>query len=546
MCKTISERCLFFANRAGGPRSSSPEGGRPSSGTGGAKQQNVLDVLGTSHRPDGPWPAADHSLIAAWFKLECLEMTGKKHESGVSQVDDSVVHGHLTVVKPYAKGEVLLEVEGLNTFDLSDASEATPVMLYDETNPDLRLFVTAIKDKQTIQTLPTEGGGPMRQILVAVKATMMQPITDFFPMYRRNVLNFMPSLRFEPQQCLSYIEYSYLQRKLSGPVAKKNFTLFLVGKGYTNVGSSPWPVFAAVDAKTAYGYQLHVVIEQQAGKEDSFQARWKILCGPETSEKTEGIDPTRFSIVTVQKVGRLMRLFINGCENGHAAAEFIIEEEEDYMVNITDCVFGMDINGAKFLDSEISEFLAYSDALTDAQIDSVGRYLSRKFALDWTWNPPKDRKILEEWLEKKARGKIKKHDGKADDDAVEIAERSTYKEDLVQVEQTMRGFAVPEEALPVMTQMARMARFPRRRMLMIKANPFDIVFDYMHSVQTLIKVAAVKLLGLFCKDDEGLKIVLARDGLFLLLRVCLSTPFLPCLHPEESGMIRFNCACMYK
>ena len=74
-----------------------------------------------------------------------------------------------------------------------------------------------------------------------------------------------------------------------------------------------------MDGHSAYSYQLHVVIEQQAGVQDSFEARWKILCGS-VSEKTTGIDPTQFSIVTFVKTRRLVRLFINGCESGKAAA----------------------------------------------------------------------------------------------------------------------------------------------------------------------------------------------------------------------------------
>jgi len=498
---------------------------RPASAGGDGGKRLIMDVIGTSHRPDGPWPASDHQMLAAWMKLECLEAAGKKHESGVAVVDDSVKHGTLTVVKPYLKDSVMIEVEGLDAVDLSDASEETPVLLIDEKKPLVRLFVTKVLAEHhghwTLCTLPTEDSGGLRQSLAPVKADLMQPIEDYKPMYRRNVRNFMPSLRFQPCQYLNYVEHSYLQRKLSGPVTTSNFTLFFVAKGYNTVGSSPWPLFTAVDGHSAYSYQLHVVIEQQAGVPDSFEARWKILCG-EASEKTIGIDPTQFSIVVFAKTGRLVRLFINGCDSAKAAAELIIEDESDTVANITDALFGMDANGAKYFDGELSEFLAYSGELSDAQIDSVGRYLSRKFDMRWSWNPPKDQQILKEWLENKAKGKIKKTTERDEAEDAEETERSTYKQDMVQVEATMRSFGIPEEALDCMQQLTRMARFPRKRMLIVRANPFDRLFDFMKSTQTLLKVAAIRLLTMLCKNNsEAREAVLARDGLFELLQVLL-------------------------
>jgi hypothetical protein len=305
-------------------------------------------------------------------------------------------------------------------------------------------------------------------------------------------------------------------------VTTNGFTLFFVAKGYTTVGSSPWPVFTAVDATTAYSYQLHVVIEQLPGKEDSFEARWKILCGSAT-EKTNGINPTEFSIITMHKVGRLVRLFVNGCDHGRAAAELIIEEDEGYVANITDALFGMDANGAKFYDGELSEFLAYSQALSEFQIDSVGRYLARKFDIPWNWNPPRDTNLLDEWLEKKARGKIKKEQAFNNNGEDELVERSTYKEDVILVEQTMRSFGIPEEALNTLTLLTRMAKFPRKRMLIVnyEKSPFDEIFNFMESTQTLLKVAAIRLMTMLCKNNAvALQAVLSRDGLFLLIRAC--------------------------
>ena len=445
-------------------------------------------------------------------------MQGHKHETGVSFLDDSVKHGKLIVIKPFSKGATRLEVEGLEHVDLADASEETPVCLHDEANPEGKMFVTSVVNSHAVRVLAMEESGTMRQAFLPVKADMMQPITEYQPLYRRNVRNFMPSLRFAPAQYLNCAEYSYLQRKLSGPVAQNSFVLFFVSLGYNTVGSSPWPVFTALDSKTAYFYQLHVVIEQEPGVEDSFEPRWKILFGSE-SAKTTGIDPTQHSIVTIAKHGRLVRLFINGCENGKAAAELVIGDDEDCTAQITEALFGMDANGAKFFDGEVSEFIAYSTALSDAQTDSVGRYLSRRFNIPWTWSPPKDTRILDEWLENKALGKIKKRDER--DEQADFVDRSTYKEDVIQVQQTMRSFGIPEDTLPCLQQLTRMAKFPRKRMLIVKEQPFDKIFEYMHSKQTLLKVAAIRLLSMLCKQNrEALEAVLVRDGLFLLLRAC--------------------------
>ena len=308
-----------------------------------------MDVLGTSHRPDGPWPADDHPVLAAWLKLESLEKLGKKHDSSVSFLEDSVKRTTLTVVRPYSKNSTRIEVEGLSAIDLSDASESTPVVLIDTNNPTSKLFVIGTT-QHLLRTLPSAEEGHMRQSLIEVKADSMQAMSGHHPFYRRNVRNFMPSLRFTPCQFLNFVEHSCLQRKLSGPVTQKDFTLFFVAKGYRTMGSSPWPVFTALDGKTAYSYQLQVVIEQEAGKEDSFEARWKIMCGG-ASAKTSGIDPTQFSVICVAKVGRLVRLFVNGSESRRAAAELAVEDEDDCVANISEVSCVQEISCQRVLTS---------------------------------------------------------------------------------------------------------------------------------------------------------------------------------------------------
>ena len=60
-------------------------------------------------------------------------------------------------------------------------------------------------------------------------------------------------------------------------------------------------------------------------------------------------------------------------------------------------------------------------------------------------------------------------------------DRSTYKEDVILVEQSMSYLAVPEEAHNCLQQLTRMAKFPRKRMLIVKAGPFDTIFEFMES-----------------------------------------------------------------
>ena len=84
----------------------------------------------------------------------------------------------------------------------------------------------------------------------------------------------------------------------------------------------------------------------------------------------------------------------------------------------------------------------------------------------------------------------------------EFHEGSTYKEDLIQVEQAMRSFGLPEDAIPCLEQLTRMAKSSRKRMLIVKQQPFDQIFEFMGSKQTLLKVAAIRLLTNLCKKDK--------------------------------------------
>lgn len=60
------------------------------------------------------------------------------------------------------------------------------------------------------------------------------------------------------------------------------------------------------------------MIEQRSNQ--PFEPRWKMSFG-KNSEKTDGVDPKNFHIITVVKSERIARLFIDGCKTGVPAAE---------------------------------------------------------------------------------------------------------------------------------------------------------------------------------------------------------------------------------
>lgn len=498
-----------------------PDGDPEDAGQDKGRGKGVLDRA-TEDKPKGPWPASYHRLLAAWIKLEMLEYMGKKHESPISMVRDSAEHGALVVVAPFSEGATKIIVEVKGEFDLSDASEANPVTLVLEgTNRTIQAvgihdnYLSAKARHVFVQ--PTSCSGAIRQMLVPMNSDVSQTVTDYQPIYRRNICNFMPSIRFAPEQFLTFQDHSVLGRRLSGPVESVDFTLFFVAKAYTSVGSSPWPVFTALDGETGWSYQVQVVIEQRAGVANSFEPRWKVQFG-KYSEKTDGIDPTNFHIVTVIKRGRLVRLFVDGCSNGKPDAEFVVEDEG--RANITYSLFGMDANGSKYFDGEIAEFLAYSSALQESQTTSIGKYLARRYVLPWSWKEPTEQGILDEFERHRAAQTHPKRFAQlaaSGDGGAKVAK--SHRTPLDEIKALIASLEAPEEALQAMERIAQLAADPKVQEAIIGEDPWDALFAYLESNQTPVKSRAVRAIYSLVKgNDDAHAEVMGRDGLFLLLK----------------------------
>jgi hypothetical protein len=129
----------------------------------------------------------------------------------------------------------------------------------------------------SIEVVPTKGLGRIGNIMKQVKSDVCQSLLVQQPTYRRNVCNFMPSLRFSPPQMLSFEDDCLLQTQLSGPIDATEFTLFFVTRTYSSMGSSPWPLFTAIDTEINWNFSVQAVMEQR--NNENLEARWKIACG---------------------------------------------------------------------------------------------------------------------------------------------------------------------------------------------------------------------------------------------------------------------------
>lgn len=145
-------------------------------------------------------------------------------------------------------------------------------------NIDTKEHITVVSfSTSSIQVIPTIGVGRIGNVIEQVKSDVFQSLLEQQPIYRRNVCNFMPSLRFSPPQMLSFQDDCLLQTQLSGPIDSTEFTLFFVTRTYSSMGSSPWPLFTAIDTKSNWNLSVQAVMEQR--NNENLEARWKIACG---------------------------------------------------------------------------------------------------------------------------------------------------------------------------------------------------------------------------------------------------------------------------
>ncbi len=131
--------------------------------------------------------------------------------------------------------------------------------------------------ESSIQVIPTRGMGRIGDVIEQVKSDVFQSLLVQQPIYRRNVCNFMPSLRFSPPQMLSFQDNCLLQSQLCGPINLTEFTLFFVTRTYSSMGSSPWPLFTAIDTESNWSFSVQAVMEQR--NNENLESRWKIACG---------------------------------------------------------------------------------------------------------------------------------------------------------------------------------------------------------------------------------------------------------------------------
>ena len=261
------------------------------------------------------------------------------HDSHLSTGCCSTDHGCFTVMLPYDKGATTIQVDNNKLLDVLDASPDNCFLLVNVATKG-HIFVTGVKDEIYLTVQPTTEAGGLGNQIIYCKSSVRQSLLGQQPIYRRNVCNYMPSVRFSPPQMLTMDLNSLLHHRMSGPVDATNFVFFFVAKTYSSIGTSPWPLFTAVDTENNWHYSVQAVMEQRDNT--NLEARWKIFggkvsppaltpvvqlvpcarkltlsmspCRSQGSEKTDGIDPTRFHILTVVKKGRLMQLFVDGCK----------------------------------------------------------------------------------------------------------------------------------------------------------------------------------------------------------------------------------------
>ena len=225
----------------------------------------------------------------------------------------------------------------------------------------------------------------------------------------------------------------------------------------------------------------------------------------------------------VMKTGRLVQLFIDGC-NGHPCAQFVIEADSNPTVNYA--FLGADRTCSKFFDGEISEFLSYSTALQSRQIDSVGKYMQRKFNLPWSWIDPKGPSILDDWL---ANHTVENHTSAAPktslSGSISVAVLKVSRQRLEQeIRQMVDGLSSPDAFMQSLQALATAAIDQRQKQLILAHDPFDILFSFLESADLAVRADALRVISGLCSDSaEAQQQVMSREGLFTFLQCCEPT-----------------------
>jgi hypothetical protein len=109
------------------------------------------------------------------------------------------------------------------------ASESKPVYIFNENRRDY-IACVGVESGTEIKVLPTSHDGGRFDVLDFVSGHVSQGVSENMPVYRRNVVNYLPSIRFTPEQFVAVEEESLLQSRLSGPTHQGGFTWFAVSK----------------------------------------------------------------------------------------------------------------------------------------------------------------------------------------------------------------------------------------------------------------------------------------------------------------------------
>lgn len=109
------------------------------------------------------------------------------------------------------------------------ATASKPVYIFNENRRDY-IACIGIESETEIRVLPTSHDGGRFDVLDFVSAHVSQGVSENMPFYRRNVINYLPSVRFTPEQFVAMDEESLLQSRMSGPIHQGGFIWFTVAK----------------------------------------------------------------------------------------------------------------------------------------------------------------------------------------------------------------------------------------------------------------------------------------------------------------------------
>jgi prepilin-type N-terminal cleavage/methylation domain-containing protein len=194
---------------------------------------------------------------------------------------------------------------------------------------------------------------------------VVQTTTNYKPFYVRKAINGIPALRFDGSQNLSS-NYT----KISDIIDSNQATVFIVQNNFS--GKNNTSAFALRDAQ----YRFHVGTQNK----NKIMFDFGVCCNPASRTETEYL--TTFlnnnKILTFVKNGSNAQIKISSNEvvvNSNVASDIFDNSDYNYFIigafpSINSYFFGY-----------IGELIVFKRALTDAEINDVEKYLSKKWAI---------------------------------------------------------------------------------------------------------------------------------------------------------------------